>query len=152
MKASKVISLHRWAYALKKYIWYKKFPRHINGLMLSKDEAYWPCYSVQRHSPNAQKQLDPSLRHPYYMWLHSQGEILDLSHRNNTSEHSEVALHSSQDSVSLSGWGSPCSCWSSCHVGPASGRGHRRVLAKSVGHTGPTSVHNRYTSQYSIHT
>jgi hypothetical protein len=29
-------------------------------------------------------------------------------------------------------------------VGPASGRGRHRVLTKSVGCTGPTSVHNRY--------
>jgi hypothetical protein len=30
-------------------------------------------------------------------------------------------------------------------VGPAFGRGHRLILEKSVGRTGPTSVHNRYT-------
>jgi hypothetical protein len=32
------------------------------------------------------------------------------------------------------------------HVGPTSGRGCRLVLEKSVGHTGPTSIHNRYVS------
>jgi hypothetical protein len=31
-------------------------------------------------------------------------------------------------------------------VGPASGRGRRLVVEKSVGWTSPTSVHNRYVS------
>jgi hypothetical protein len=37
-------------------------------------------------------------------------------------------------------------------VGPASGRGCRRVLAKSVGCTGPTSVHRRYTRVSTLYT
>jgi hypothetical protein len=34
-------------------------------------------------------------------------------------------------------------------VGPPSGRGRCLVLAKSTGRKGPTSVHNRFVSNYS---
>lgn len=63
--------------------------------------------------------LDPSLRHPYYMRLHSRGEILNLGHKNDMSEHSEVPLHSSQDSVSLSDWGPPATSGAHTVVSPA---------------------------------
>jgi hypothetical protein len=71
-------------------------------------------------------------------------EILDLGHGNYTSEHGEVSLHPSQNSLSLSGWRSPTAVGLMIAVGTASGRGCFLVLEKSIWCTGPTSVHNRY--------
>jgi hypothetical protein len=93
------------------------------------------------------EKLDPGPWHPNYMRLHRWWEILDLGHGHCTSEHGEVPLHPSQHSLSLSGWRSPCCLLllgPTTAVGAASGRGRRLLLAKSVGCTGPTSVHNRY--------
>jgi hypothetical protein len=91
------------------------------------------------------EELDPSLWHPNYMRLHGWWEILDLGHGNCTSECGEVPLHPSQNSLSLSSWRSPCGCWSvnyCCWYCLWSRM--FLVLEKSIGCTGPTSVHNRY--------
>jgi hypothetical protein len=109
--ASKIMfSIHRWAYALKKYM-YKRCPRHIKSLAYLSSGPIGPAIMHNDIGQTPEK-LDPRLWHPHYMRLHGRWEILDLGHGYCASERSEVALHSSQNSLSLSGWRSPCNCWS----------------------------------------
>jgi hypothetical protein len=91
---------------------YKRVPSARKWSILAKHGACWPCHSEQRCFPNAEE-LDPGPWHPNYVRLHRWWEILDLGHGNCTSERGEVLLHPSQNSLSLSGWRSPCCCcWS----------------------------------------
>jgi hypothetical protein len=90
---------------------YKKFPRHIISPSYLSSGPIGPAI-VNDDVSQMPKKLDPSPWHPNYMRLHRWWEILDLGHGNCTSERGEVPLHPSQNSLSLSGWRSPCGCWS----------------------------------------
>lgn len=110
-KASKILfSIHHWDYALKKYM-YKRFPRHIKSLSYLSMRPIGPDI-MHDNIGQTLENLDPHPWHPHYMRLHGRWEILNLSHGYCVSERSEVALHSSQNSLSLSSSRSPCGCWS----------------------------------------
>jgi hypothetical protein len=67
---------------------------------------------------------------------------------------SEMRLHSTRLktlSASLNG-GPPAAASLLALAGPTSSRGCRQVLMKSVGHTGPTSVHRIYIRVSTLYT
>jgi hypothetical protein len=135
------VGIHHGAYALKNI---QKVPSTHNSLAYLSSGPIGPAV-VNDDVGQMPKKLDPSLWHPHYMRLHGRWEILDLGHRNCTSERGEVLLHPASKLSQPLRLEVPL--WLLVHrtvVGPASGRGRRRVLVKSVGRTGPTSVHNRY--------
>jgi hypothetical protein len=90
---------------------YKTFPQHIMSPSYLSSGPIGPAV-VNDDIFKMPEKLDPSLWHPNYMRLHGWWEILDLDHGNYTSENNEVLLHPSQKYLGLSGWRSPCGCWS----------------------------------------
>jgi hypothetical protein len=80
------------------------------------------------------------------MWLHSWGGILDLIHKKYTSESIKVPLHSCRTLLASPVGGPLVAINPPTIVGPASCQGCRLVLAKSLSHTSPTSVHKIFVS------